>query len=156
LLNYRYNIGARGAAEAAEGALPAWEGIEFLGSHQRSNYPFSVSVDDLGEGFALNAHAQSPADPDRICAYLHTALEHLADALERQPKTPIRDLDVLPASERRQLLVEWNETGKPHSPDLSVRELFEEQAERNPEVIALIGARQAMSYGELNRRANQL
>jgi len=53
---------------------------------------------------------QSPADPDRICAYMHTALEQLVEAFEHAPDTPIRHLDVLPVSESNQLLVEWNET----------------------------------------------
>ena len=156
LLNYRYSVAAEAAVGADEDALPAWEGSEFLRGHERSNYPFSVSVDDMGEEFVLNAQAQSPADPDRICAYLHTALEQLVEALDHAPATSISNLDVLPASERRQLLVEWNETGKSYSPDFRVSELFEEQAERNLERIALIGERQVMSYGELNRRGNQL
>src|SRR5215510_13301382 len=42
------------------------------------------------------------------------------------------------------------------NPYVMVHELIEEQAERNPERIALISDGQALSYGELNRRANQV
>jgi hypothetical protein len=108
-LNYRYAGATETAAGAAEDALRAWKGIEYLKGYERNNYPFSVNVDDLGEGFALSVWAQPPADPDRVCEYLHKALEQLAEALENAPATPIRNLDVLPVSERRQLLVEWNE-----------------------------------------------
>jgi hypothetical protein len=107
-LNYRY-AAAETETDAAEDALRAWEGIEYLKGYERNNYPFSVIVDDMGEGFALSVQAQPPADPDRVCEYLHTALEQLVEALEDAPATSIRNLDVLPVSERRQLLVEWSE-----------------------------------------------
>ncbi|MFN5452203.1 hypothetical protein, partial [Bradyrhizobium sp.] len=32
-----------------------WEGIEFLHAEERTNYPLTLSVDDLGVGFALTA-----------------------------------------------------------------------------------------------------
>ena len=45
---------------------------------------------------------------------------------------------------------------RPYPEDRCVHELFAEQAERTPERIALICEEQQVSYGELNRRANQL
>src|SRR4029077_6122144 len=37
-----------------------------------------------------------------------------------------------------------------------IHELFEEQAARTPEAVAVVFEHQWLSYGELNRRANQL
>src|SRR5262249_53339352 len=105
LLNYRHS--ARAAQVSAE-ARQAWEVMQFLGGEERTNYPFVLSVDDLGESFALTAQVQSPLDPARICAYMHTALEQLVAALESAPATPVRSLDVLPEAERRQVVEEWN------------------------------------------------
>src|SRR5262249_17628578 len=68
LLNYRHGA----TADAAQQALPTWEGIEFLGAEERTNYPFNMNVNDRGNGFVLNAQVQSPIDPERICAYMHT------------------------------------------------------------------------------------
>src|SRR6185369_17971566 len=110
-LNYRYSGGGGTEVEAGEDRLRAWEGIEYLRGDERNNYPFSLNVDDWGERFTLSASVRSPAEPDRICAYMRAALEQLVDALEHAPATPVRSLDVLPVSERRQLLMEWNETG---------------------------------------------
>src|SRR4030095_9556490 len=155
-LNFRHSSAAETTADAADEMLRMWEGVEFLRGEERNNYPFSLNVDDMGEGFVLNVQAQSPVDPDRICSYLHTALERLVEALEHAPATRMRNLDVLSASERHQLLVEWNETGRLYPQDRRIHDLFSEQAERTPERIALIGDGRVMSYGELNRRANQL
>ncbi|MFN9545792.1 MAG: condensation domain-containing protein, partial [Cyanobacteriota bacterium] len=50
LFNYRHS------QEENEGAVAAMgEGIALVQSEERTNYPLAVSVDDLGEGFALTA-----------------------------------------------------------------------------------------------------
>jgi aryl carrier-like protein len=110
-LNYRYSGGGEREVGGAEDGLRAWEGVDHLMGGDRNSYPFSMIVDDMGERFILGAQVQSPAEPDRICEYMHTALEQLVDALEHAPATPVRNLDVLPGSERSQLLMEWNENG---------------------------------------------
>src|SRR5689334_1527327 len=54
--------------------------------------------------------------------------------------------------ERAQLLVEWNRTEAAY-PQRCVQELFEEQVERSPAGVALVGSEgEEMSYEELNRR----
>jgi hypothetical protein len=55
LLNYRHSAVA---AEVGAEARQAWEGIEFLGAEERTNYPFMMSVDDFGEGLSLTAQTQ--------------------------------------------------------------------------------------------------
>jgi amino acid adenylation domain-containing protein/non-ribosomal peptide synthase protein (TIGR01720 family) len=153
LLNYRHS-GA--AAPAPAEARQAWEGVRSLGGEERTNYPFVVSVDDLGEGFMLTAQMQSPMDPARICEYMHRALGGLAEALESAPATATRSIDVLPGSERRQLLLEWNATKVEWPRAASVMQMFEEQAERTPDAVAVVYGDQRLTFGELNARANQL
>jgi amino acid adenylation domain-containing protein len=60
------------------------------------------------------------------------------------------------AAERRQLLVDWNDTRVDYPRDKCVHQLFEEQVERTPDARAVVFEDQSLSYGELNRRANQL
>ncbi|MBO0783480.1 MAG: amino acid adenylation domain-containing protein, partial [Ktedonobacteraceae bacterium] len=146
-------------ADALEEDATIWEGIQFLDSDERTNYPFMVNMDDLGEGFAMEAQVQSPADPESICSYMHTALEQLVEVLEDAPTTPMRCLDVLPAAERNQLLLKWNETKIDYRPALDgrcIHELFEQQVERRPEAVALVYDDQQLSYAEVNARANRL
>jgi amino acid adenylation domain-containing protein len=97
---------------------------------------------------------QSPIDPQRICAFMHTALEQLVNALERAPTTPLRGLNVLPEAERRQLLFEWNDTDA-ERPAALLHDLFAAQATRTPDAVAVVFGRRTMTYGELDRCANQ-
>src|SRR6185369_13281639 len=66
------------------------------------------------------------------------------------------ELALMSEAERRQVLVEWNETKHEYPGRTSVVELFEQQVERTPEASALWFAGQELSYAELDGRANQL
>src|SRR5688572_8107671 len=87
---------------------------------------------------------------------MHAALEQLVGALEKAPASPLQSLDILPAPERRQLLVEWNKTRTDYPREASIGELFEAQAKRTPEAMALEYEGETLTYKELNARANRL
>jgi amino acid adenylation domain-containing protein len=53
-------------------------------------------------------------------------------------------------------LAAWNATEQPYPQDRCVQELVAVQAAAAPEAIAVVARGQALSYGALNRRANQL
>ncbi|HEY2362259.1 MAG TPA: amino acid adenylation domain-containing protein, partial [Candidatus Angelobacter sp.] len=154
LLNYRH--GRTDEKARSEERKRAREGTRLLYIEERTNYPCTLSVDDLAAGFWLEAQVQSPIEPMRICEYMHTALASLTDALERAPGSAIGRLAVLPAKERQQLLYEWNATEAEYSRDECLHQLFEEQVENTPDAVAVVFEEEELSYAELNRRANQL
>ncbi len=150
LLNYRHSAPVQDAQAAV------WDGIVALESSERTNYPLSLSVDDLGEDFALTVQAVPAAGAARICEAMHCALESLVQALETAPDTPMHEIEVLPPEARRQLLVDFNATEAPFAAEATAHGLFEAQVRRAPEALALLHGRQALSYRELNLRANRL
>ncbi|QMU70593.1 amino acid adenylation domain-containing protein [Streptacidiphilus sp. P02-A3a] len=150
LLNYRHS---RPDDEHAPEPEPL--GIEVLHSQERTNYPLTMSVDDLGSGFVLTAQAVSPIDAEAVCALLHTALDGLAAALESAPETVLGSVDVLPVPERRRILTEWNDTAVEPVPG-TLPELFAAQVARVPDAIAVVCGNTELSYAELDARANGL
>jgi iturin family lipopeptide synthetase A len=79
----------------------------------------------------------------------------LAGALA-DPSLRVSRLPLLSDEERQQVLVAWNRTAAPFSDGACIHHLFEAWAARTPEAPALsMGGRQ-LTYGEVNRRANQL
>ena len=82
--------------------------------------------------------------------------ERLLSGIAADPDRPIGLLPLLTDGERHQIVVEWNETGREYPRDACVHWLFETQAERTPDDLALDWQERRLSYGELNRRANQL
>ena len=154
LLNYRHISG--GAGTSLEETLWASTGIRVLRAEERTHYPLTLSVDDLGQDFRLKALVQTPVEPMRICEFMRTALEAVVAALDHAPATPARELDVLPHAERRQILIEWNATEKAFPKNHFLHELFEFQAEQTPDAIAAECEGRVLTYNELNRRANQV
>ncbi|MFJ9743353.1 non-ribosomal peptide synthase/polyketide synthase [Streptomyces sp. NPDC101166] len=78
------------------------------------------------------------------------AVEVLADA----PQTRVGDLRLLDQAELHQVLHEWNDTTA-DTPDATLPDLFEAQAARTPDAIALIDGEQSLTYAELDARAEQ-
>ena len=67
----------------------------------------------------------------------------------------VSELPVLSGDDERRIVVEWNRT-RQNYPDICIHELFESQAARSPEVVAVATAGSRLTYRELNERANQL
>jgi amino acid adenylation domain-containing protein len=82
--------------------------------------------------------------------------EHvLADAV-RDAEQRVHEIELMDAAEKRQILEEWNATEREYGEPRLVHEMIAEQARRRGEMIAVISEQGALSYGELNRRANRL
>ncbi|WP_186153644.1 AMP-binding protein, partial [Burkholderia gladioli] len=152
LLNYRHDD----AAQDAEQTRQAWQGIETVRSEERTNYPLTLSVDDRQAGFGLMVHVIDTLDGASIAGYVEQALRAMLDALEQDGTRAVRELDVLPAAEREQVLNGWNATGADYPREAGLSALFEAQAARSPEAIALEHGSLTLSYGELEQRANRL
>ncbi|HLF24980.1 MAG TPA: amino acid adenylation domain-containing protein [Anaerolineae bacterium] len=88
----------------------------------------------------------------RLVGHLQTVLEAVAgDATQR-----ISELPLLTPDERQQLLVVWNETYRPYRDRGCIHEMFEAQAARTPDAVAVVVEDQHLTYQALNQRANQL
>ena len=89
---------------------------------------------------------------ERLAAHFATLLE----AIVADPESPINALPMLSAAEREELLLTWNATARPYPAESCVHELFEQQAKRTPDALAVeFGARQ-LTYRQLNQHANGL
>jgi amino acid adenylation domain-containing protein/FkbM family methyltransferase len=89
----------------------------------------------------------------RLAGYYARILESCA----ANPEQRISELPMLPEAERRQLLVEWNDTAAEiPGKNLRIDQLIEQQAERTPNHVAVVLGDEEIKYGELNRRADQL
>ncbi len=82
-------------------------------------------------------------------------LELLAAIPDRRD-APVRELPILTEAERHQTLIEWNATAAPWQGESCLHRLFEEQARRTPDAIAVIGESKSFTYAQLDRAANHL
>ncbi len=63
---------------------------------------------------------------------------------------------MLSEAERRQAVVGWNQTERDYQPETSLHEVFESRCGGPAGAVAVVAEAEQLSYGELNRRANQL
>ncbi len=144
--------------ESLPGATQA-VGISFTISRLYScTERFKLRLSVLETGGAL--HCELHYDPsvyatetvERWAASFVTLLESVAV----QPHALIGNLETIGERERRLLLAEWNDTESISESERCFQQLFEEQAERTPDVSAVAFGEHQLSYRDLNRRANQL
>ncbi|HEX8693688.1 MAG TPA: amino acid adenylation domain-containing protein, partial [Longimicrobium sp.] len=154
VFNYRHFAQAAQARDPeARRALAGMRGLE---GEERTNYPVMLSVDDRGEALGLAAQAPASVGAGRLCAMMHRALEGVVEALEAAPARALARVDVLPAAERRRVLEEWNATAAGYPAGACIHDLFEAQAARSPDAVAVVSAGGALTYAELDARANRL
>ncbi|MFG3165491.1 amino acid adenylation domain-containing protein, partial [Streptomyces sp. NPDC048232] len=107
-------------------------------------------------------------DAQSVTAFGHR-LNRLLTTVAADPDVRLHEIDVLSEDERSLLLPEpepdpEQEPGREREPDAGVPVaahvtlpgLFEEQAARTPDAVALVSGDQRMTYGELNEQANRL
>ncbi|MBF8184497.1 non-ribosomal peptide synthetase [Nonomuraea sp. K274] len=83
------------------------------------------------------------------------------ESAARNPARPVRRIDLLPPRERERVLHEFNDhefnhNAAPFARDAGVHELVQAQAARTPDAFAVVSGAAALTYRELNGRANQL
>jgi amino acid adenylation domain-containing protein len=80
----------------------------------------------------------------------------LLEGIVANPDEPVATLPLLAKAERDRLLREWNDTGADYPRASCLHQLFEEQAARTPDAVAVIFEDEQWTYRQLNRRANRL
>ena len=138
--------------------LPAFRGLvaEPVGvSAQTANFDVSIDfVERDGELAGVVEYNTGLFDAGTI-ARMAEHLGVLLAGIAADPGRPVGELPLLGAGERGRVLVEWNDTGA-DVPVATFPELFEGQAARTPDQIALVCADVRLSFAELNARANRL
>jgi len=121
-----------------------------------AKFDLSVELDERPDGiigrFEYNTDLFDRATIRQMMAHWSRILEEIV----RDPNQTAGRLPMLSEQELRRQVVEWNATAIPYPAETPAHELFEAQADAQPEAPALIAPGRAMGYGELNRRANQL
>jgi amino acid adenylation domain-containing protein len=155
LLNYRHSTPHCGA-RSSDAPQHEEESLRVLEIHEWTNYPFTVSIDDLGEEFAFTVKAHQRVGADRILGYLETAVSSMVETLEENPQRSVASVGVIPEAEWRDLVVSFNPAKSYGHDNRLVHELFEEQVERTPDAIAVALGNRSLTFSELNLKSNQI
>ncbi|KTD46054.1 peptide synthetase, non-ribosomal [Legionella quinlivanii] len=128
----------------------------FYLSHNHQQTPLSIIVweGDKNE-VALHLDYNLAYFSEKEVMLLANRIKFLLESLRNNLYSPLRNISILPETERNRLLVEWNQSNMPCS-WITIHSLFENQVACTPDAMALVYKDQQLSYSELNERANQL
>ncbi len=115
-----------------------------------------LSLEETPQGINLVWNYDADLFEAETIQRLAAHYEQLVTALASNPDRPLLQLPLLPEAERRQLVVEWNQTAVPSPSDRCFPQLFEEQVARTPDAVALVYGSETLTYDTLNRQANHL
>ncbi|HEY2912020.1 MAG TPA: amino acid adenylation domain-containing protein, partial [Candidatus Angelobacter sp.] len=113
---------------------------------------FTESKEGLLTGTAVYA---TDLFEGRTIGRLVRHMENVLAEVMRTGEHKIEDVSLLSAAERAEILAKGSQT-EVELLETTAQELMEDQAQRNPEAVAVEYEEESWSYGELNRRANQL
>jgi amino acid adenylation domain-containing protein len=105
-----------------------------------------------------------PETIDRFIGYFRRIMQTVLE----KPGEEIGQIEIISGIEKREILEDFNATGTEYPKDKTIGESFEEQLERTPDRMALVGkaqsaerraqskTRHALTYRELNKKSDQL
>src|ERR1700733_6448893 len=134
---------------------PAWRLTQMDVDTDASKYDLYLELDERPGDVLARFHYSTDLFDAKTIAGMAANWRRLLDGAVTNPNQRLSDLPVLTSDERKQILEHWNSTGSVY-PQACIHELFELQAERSPDGIAIIFEDSQLTYRELNQRANQL
>lgn len=136
--------------------LPALAFTSFEIDSGSSELDLLLVINDSEQG--LNGFMQYDTDLFEADT-IRRMLDHFAVLLEEavtDPEQRISSMPLLTEARRRLMLAELNDTNGEYIDNVCIHHLFEAQAERTPDVTAVICEDQHLTYSQLNQRANQV
>ena len=123
---------------------------------QSSQFELVLTLEETEEGMSgVLSYSTDLFEEDTITR-LAEHLQVLLQAILERPEQRVQELPLLSERERVQVLSDWNDAARAAIAPACIHELFAQQAQRTPDALALVCGEQQLSYGELERRANQL
>jgi amino acid adenylation domain-containing protein/non-ribosomal peptide synthase protein (TIGR01720 family) len=125
----------------------------------RGTSVFDLSCHVFDSGSRLDGEIEYATDLFEAASIERLAGHYLRllEAIAARPGQHLSELPMLSPAERRRLLEAWNATEvRFPQADQCVHQLFEAQAARNPDAVAVVHGDRQLTYGELDARANRL
>ncbi|MEW5983048.1 MAG: non-ribosomal peptide synthase/polyketide synthase [Acidobacteriota bacterium] len=136
--------------------VPGLQLLPLAVDNHSSKFDLSMLLEDTGEGvrgdLEFNTDLFDPGMMTRLLGHFSCLLEGVAG----NPRRRLSALPLLRATERAQVLALGTPARATFVPDACLHTLFEQQAARRPDDVAVVCGEQSLTYGRLNEQANQV
>src|SRR5215213_6974498 len=121
-----------------------------------AKFDLTMYVSENRQGFVVfleyNTDLFEATTIQRMLGHFQTILESIV----ADPQQRVSECGLLPAAEKEQLLVAWNELAVDYGPVQTLDQLFSAQVARTPNNVAVSFEDKELTYAELDARANML
>lgn len=136
--------------------LPGLTASHFRVGHIMANFDLTLDIVERDRKLVCLFESNADLFQSETIERMMRHFQNLLEGITANPEMKISELPLLSEAERRQLLVEWNDTRTDYPAHSSLQELFEQQVETAPDAVALLYEDRQLTYRELNLQANQL
>lgn len=136
--------------------IPRLKLSSFNAENLTAKFDLTCYVMESGQGLVAaleyNSDLFRPDTIDNMLANYETLLKNIV----ANPSAHISELAILTEAGRLQITNDFNNTQRGYPQDACIHDLFEAQAAKSPDEIAVVFEDRSLSYSELNRLANRL
>lgn len=145
--------------QSASGAPPEASGLKFESlefNNGTAKFDLTFSLAETSDGLFISVEYRTdlfePATMARLLGHYHVLIASAA----ADPTRRLAELPLLTAAERAELVDEWSGSRIRYPREVTVVDLFREQARRTPQSLAVTDATTRLTYRELDERSNRL
>ena len=121
-----------------------------------AKFDLTFSIEEDGEGYVMETVYCADLYKAETIQWLNRHFVEAIVQMAEMPEEKIGNITLTSAEEQGQITGAFNATATAYPKDKTIVELFEEQAEKTPENVAVVYEDRQLTYGELNAKANQL
>jgi fengycin family lipopeptide synthetase D len=125
--------------------------------HNRtSKFDLTLEVTETEEGMTCHLEYGTPLFLRETMERLSQHFRSIMRTVVENPFVRISDIELVTASEREEILRQFNDTACEYPQNQLLQQWFELQTKNKPELAAVLCGNSRMTYGELDAKANQL
>jgi len=130
--------------------------VERMEYKERTNYDLNCLVSS-GEKYLVKFNFNPGVYSREFIKTTALRLKKLIKQVVKNHQVPLKEIEIILAEEKNRLLHEFNDTGAAYPRGQTIHALFEEQAGKAPDSIAVVGSnsKHHFTYRELNKRSDQ-
>ncbi|WP_323145084.1 non-ribosomal peptide synthetase [Massilia phyllosphaerae] len=141
--------------DAAALELPGLQVTALGGGQAVTKFDLELSAAETAAGLTLGWNYANSLFDEATIARMADSFHVLLEAIAEAPAAPVGTLPMLAAADRARLAA-WSGQGAAYENRVCVHTLFEAQAARTPDAIALACGADSLSYRDLNEQANRI
>ncbi|MCP4216669.1 MAG: amino acid adenylation domain-containing protein, partial [bacterium] len=108
-------------------------------ANKTAKFDLTLYVYENAEEFSFSMEYTTSLFKQETIQRLFLHFQAVLQAMSSNPGITLGEMDIVPQEEKRRLLYDFNDTAADYPTDKTIHQLFEQQVEKTPDAVALVG-----------------